>query len=207
MSSDCVCAHTDPSRKVSLAEIAAELDKMGKSRTVTGVFDLSPQFPQQTRPEYIPVLTTGAQLALVLVDLETGFVQVKRIAAAHDVGRVINPPDAVGQIQGAVVMGLGSALMEEYLPGLSTGFTDYILPMVNEIPEMEVFLVEVPSYYGPYGAKGLGEAAMLPTAPAVINAISRATGARLRQIPATPERVLGAVRRTISNRAFEGKPG
>jgi aldehyde oxidoreductase len=193
MSSDCVCAHTDLSRRVSLAEVAAELDRMGKSRIVTGVFDLSPQFPPETRPEYIPTITTGAQLAQVVVDLETGFVQVKRIAAAHDVGRVINHLDAVGQIQGAVVMGVGSALMEEYLPGLSTGFTDYILPMVYEIPEMEIFLVEVPSYYGPYGAKGLGETAMLPTAPAVINAISRATGTRLRQIPATPERVLAAM--------------
>jgi CO/xanthine dehydrogenase Mo-binding subunit len=201
MSSDCVCAQGHPSRRVSLREIAAELDRMGKSRTVTGVFDLSPQFPIETRPEYIPMITTGAQLAQVVVDLETGFVQVKRMAAAHDVGRVINPPDAVGQIQGSVVMGVGSALMEEYHPGVSTGFTDYILPMVYEVPEIEVFLVEVPSYYGPYGAKGLGEAAMLPTAPAVINAVSRAIGARLRLIPATPERVLRAaqpenVRRT-----------
>jgi CO/xanthine dehydrogenase Mo-binding subunit len=90
-------------------------------------------------------------------------------------------------------MGLGSALLEEYIPGASSGFENYILPMVHAIPQMEVILVEVPSYYGPHGAKGLGEAAMLPTAPAIINAISRALGHRIRQIPATPERVLQGI--------------
>lgn len=189
-----VCAEADPNRWVSLAAIAAELDHLGKSRLVTGVFDLSPQFPLETRPEYIPLIVTGAQLAQVIVDLETGQVQVKQVIAAHDVGQVINPIDAVGQIQGAIVMGVGSALTEEYIPGVSTGFTDYILPMVYESPEIEVILVEVPSYYGPLGAKGLGEAAMLPTAPAVINAVSRAIGARLRRIPATPPRVLSQIR-------------
>jgi CO/xanthine dehydrogenase Mo-binding subunit len=170
------------------------MNRIGKSRKVTGIFDLSPQFPKETRPEYLPLIVTGAQLAQVVVDRETGQVEVKRIAAAHDVGRTINPPQAVGQIQGAIVMGIGTALTEEYLPGISTGFTDYILPMIHAAPEIEVFLVEVPSYYGPYGAKGLGEAAILPTAPAVINAVSRAIGMRLRRVPATPERVLDALK-------------
>jgi CO/xanthine dehydrogenase Mo-binding subunit len=157
------------------------------------MFDLTGQFPEEIRPEYLPIFVTGAHLAQVLVDMETGLVQVKRLVAAHDVGRAINPPQAIGQIQGAAVMGVGSALLEEFIPGKSTGFENYILPMVHAIPEMEVILVEVPSYYGPHGAKGLGEAAMLPTAPAIINAISRAIGHRIRQIPATPERVLNAI--------------
>jgi CO/xanthine dehydrogenase Mo-binding subunit len=194
LSADCIYSQVNPSRSVSLAAIAAELDHLGKSRLVTGVFDLSPQFPIEMRPEYIPLIVTGAQLAQVVVDMETGHVRVIRIAAAHDVGRVINPTDAVGQIQGAIVMGVGSALTEEYIPGVSSGFTDYILPMVHEAPEIEVFLVEVPSFYGPLGAKGLGEAAMLPTAPAVINAVSRAIGIRIRRIPATPPRVLSTIR-------------
>jgi CO/xanthine dehydrogenase Mo-binding subunit len=191
---DCIYSQLNPSRSVSLAAVAAELDKLGKSRLVTGVFDLSPQFPIELRPEYIPLIVTGAQLAQVVVDMETGHVRVIRIAAAHDVGRVINPTDAVGQIQGAIVMGVGSALTEEYIPGVSSGFTDYILPMVHEAPQIEVFLVEVPSFYGPLGAKGLGEAAMLPTAPAVINAVSRAIGVRICRIPATPPRVLSTMR-------------
>jgi CO/xanthine dehydrogenase Mo-binding subunit len=194
LSADCIYSQDNPSCLVSLAAVAAELDHLGKSRLVTGVFDLSPQFPIEMRPEYIPLIVTGAQLAQVIVDMETGHVRVIRIAAAHDVGRVINPTDAVGQIQGAIVMGVGSALTEEYIPGISSGFTDYILPMVHEAPEIEVFLVEVPSFYGPLGAKGLGEAAMLPTAPAVINAVSRAIGVRIRRIPATPPRVLSTIR-------------
>jgi CO/xanthine dehydrogenase Mo-binding subunit len=154
---------------------------------------LGPQFPEETRPEYLPIFVTGAHLAQVIVDMETGLVQVTRLAAAHDVGQAINPTGATGQIEGAAIMGLGSALLEEFIPGKSSGFENYILPMVHAIPKMEVILVEVPSYYGPYGAKGLGEAAMLPTAPAIVNAISRAIGCRIRQIPATPERVLEAI--------------
>jgi CO/xanthine dehydrogenase Mo-binding subunit len=190
---DFVETHDDPSRSVSLEAIAREFDQLGKSRRVIGLFDLTPQFPDDERPEYVPFFTTGAQAAQVVVDMETGQVQVKRIAAAHDVGRVINPIDAMGQVQGAVAMGLGSALSEEYLPGRTTGFADYILPLADAIPELEVLLVEVPSYHGPHGAKGLGEAAILPTAPAIINAISRAIGVRIRRIPATPMRVLEAI--------------
>jgi len=129
----------------------------------------------------------------VIVDLETGQVRVTRVVAAHDVGRAINPPNAIGQIHGAVLMGVGTALSEQYLPGRSTGLTDYLLPMVGAMPEIEVKLIEVPSRYGPLGAKGLGEAALLPTAPAIINAVSRAVGARIRTIPATPPRLLAAI--------------
>ena len=191
---DCVAVRDDPSKSVSLAAIAREFDQLGKPRKVVGVFDLSPQFPEGERPEYIPLFTTGAQAAQVVVDMETGQVQVKRVVAAHDVGRVINPIDALGQVQGAVVMGLGTALTEEYLPGFSTGFADYILPLVDSIPDLEVLLVEVPSFHGPLGAKGLGEAAILPTAPAIINAISRAIEARIRRLPASPMRVLEAIK-------------
>ncbi|HLV43825.1 MAG TPA: molybdopterin cofactor-binding domain-containing protein, partial [Aggregatilineales bacterium] len=171
-----------------------ELDRLGVPRRVQAAFDPSPLFPAETRPSYTPHFTTGAHASLVLVDTETGQVKVTRHAAAHDVGRAINPPDAAGQIEGAVVMGLGSALYEEYVPGRTTGFTDYILPLVDAMPEVEAILVEVPGFHGPLGAKGLGETAMLPSTPAIINAVSRAIGARLRTLPATPERVLRAVR-------------
>ncbi len=182
---------------VSLREVAQEFDRIGKSRRVVGIFDLTPQFPTfdpKDEHEYVPLFVTGAQAAQVSVDMETGLVQVRRLVAAHDVGRAINPPNAVGQIQGAVLMGIGTALTESYVPGVTTGFTDYILPMVGAVPEMEVILVEVPSYYGPLGAKGLGEAAIMPTAPAVINGLSRAIGVRLRELPASPPRVLEAIR-------------
>ena len=174
---------------VTLEEVAAEFDRIGKGRKVQGVFDLSPLFPEETKPEYVPLFVTGAHAALVAVDLRTGEVAVERVAAAHDVGRAINPIDARGQIEGAIVMGLGTALMEAFIPGESQGFGDYYLPTAMSMPEMEVMLVEVPSFQGPFGAKGLGEAAIMPAAPAIINGISRAIGARVRELPATPERV------------------
>jgi CO/xanthine dehydrogenase Mo-binding subunit/aerobic-type carbon monoxide dehydrogenase small subunit (CoxS/CutS family) len=185
-----VVCQGEPSKSISLAEVALELDRMGKSGRTTGLFDPSPLFPQETRPEYVPMFVTGAHLAEVTVDLRTGVTRVTRVVAAHDVGRAINPLDAQGQIEGAVVMGMGAALTEEYIPGASTGFSDYYLPTAQAMPEIEVILVEVPSYHGPFGAKGLGEASILPSTPSIINAVSRAIGARVRHLPATPERVL-----------------
>jgi CO/xanthine dehydrogenase Mo-binding subunit len=132
-------------------------------------------------------------LAEVIVNLSTGEVRVSRVVAAHDVGRAINPLDAQGQIEGAILMGLGTALMEAYIPGESTGFSDYYIPTIRSMPDIEVILVEVPSFRGPMGAKGLGEPALMPAAPAVTNAVSRAIRVRLREIPATPERVLWAI--------------
>jgi len=120
-------------------------------------------------------------------------VKVLRVIAAHDVGRVVNPLDAAGQIEGAIVMGLGAALYEEYLPGQTEHLSQYLVPMAGSLPEIKTILVEVPSRLGPYGVKGLGEAAMLPTTPAIINALSRAIGSRIRSIPATPERVLSVI--------------
>ncbi len=180
----------DGSRALALADVARAFDEMGRARTVGGVFDLSALFPNHCGHDYTPHFVTGAHLAEVLVNLETGQVQVTRVVAAHDVGRAINRQGAQGQIEGAVLMGLGAALMEEYIPGHSGGLADYYLPTVQSMPEIEVILVEVPSYHGPLGAKGLGEAPILPSTPAIVNAISRAIGARIREIPATAERVL-----------------
>jgi aldehyde oxidoreductase len=190
-----VIVKDNPTQCVSLAEVAQEFDRMGKSRQVPGYFDLSPAFPEETRPEYIPLFITGAHLAEVCVDMENGIVQVLRVVAAHDVGHTVNPIDAAGQIEGAVVMGLGAALLEEYHPDLTTGFREYNLPIIGCMPEIKAILIEVPSRLGPYGVKGLGEAALLPSTPAIINAVSRAIGERIRSIPASPERILAAVQR------------
>jgi aldehyde oxidoreductase len=178
---------------VSLTEIAAEFDRIGKSRRVRGYFDLTDLFPAETKPEYVPLFVTGAHVAEVEVDLRTGETRVLCMAAAHDVGRVVNRLDAEGQIEGAMIMGVGAALMEEVIPGRTRGFADYYLPTVKSMPQTDVILVEVPGLHGPHGVKGLGEAAMLPATPAIINAMSRAIGVRLREIPATPERVLRAM--------------
>jgi aldehyde oxidoreductase len=181
------------SRKIALADVASEFERLGKSRKVRGFFDLSALYPEHSRPKYTPHFVTAAHVAEVRVDLGTGQARVTRYVAVHDVGRVINPNGAQGQVEGAVLMGLGTALSEAYFPGLTSGLSDYILPLVSDIPEIEVVLVEVPGYLGPLGAKGLGETAMLPSTPAIINALSRAIGVRIRHIPATPERVLHAI--------------
>ena len=105
---------------------------MDRPRRYTGIFDLSPVFPPETRPDYLPIFVTGAQAAQVVVDLETGQAQVKRLAAAQDVGRAINPTGAIGQIQGAALMGCRfRPRWRSSSRALSTGFANYILPMVG----------------------------------------------------------------------------
>ncbi|WP_343631006.1 molybdopterin cofactor-binding domain-containing protein [Roseateles sp.] len=138
----------------------------------------------------------GAQMAEVEVDIETGRVRVRRVVAAHDVGRMVNPTLLEGQIEGAVAQGVGLALMEQYLPGRNDNLHDYLIPTVHDVPEVETLFVEAPTAIGPYGAKGIGEPALVPTAAAILNAIHHATGARVREAPATPDVVLRALAAT-----------
>jgi CO/xanthine dehydrogenase Mo-binding subunit len=117
--------------------------------------------------------------------------------AAHDVGRVVNPQQVQGQIEGAVVMAVGHALMEDYLQteGQTTtpGFAKYILPTTLDVPQVHSVLIDEPDPKTPLGVKGIGEPAITPTAAAIINAIHDAVGVRLTHLPATPERVLEAI--------------
>ncbi|MFY0661084.1 MAG: molybdopterin-dependent oxidoreductase [Shimia sp.] len=138
----------------------------------------------------------GAQLAEVEVDQALGTVKVLRITAAHDVGQVINPLLAEGQIEGGIAQGIGMALMEEFHPGKTENLHDYLIPTIGDVPEITSHLIEVPDPEGPMGAKGLGEHVLIPTAPAILNAIRHATGAVLTQLPARPDRVLAAIKAT-----------
>jgi len=135
----------------------------------------------------------AAQIALVEVDTAFGTVRVLRIVAAHDVGRAINPTQVEGQIHGGIAQGLGLALMEDYVPGRTENLHDYLIPTIGDIPPIETILVECADPLGPYGAKGVGEPALVATAPAILNAIHHATGARITRVPATPDRVLAAL--------------
>jgi CO/xanthine dehydrogenase Mo-binding subunit/aerobic-type carbon monoxide dehydrogenase small subunit (CoxS/CutS family) len=137
----------------------------------------------------------GAHLAEIEVDIELGRVKVLRLVCAHDVGRAINPTLVEGQIEGGAAQGLGMALMEEFFPGRGENLHDYLIPTIGDMPPVESILIEEASSIGPFGAKGIGEQALIPTAPAILNAISYATGARIRQIPATPDRVIEAIAR------------
>jgi CO/xanthine dehydrogenase Mo-binding subunit len=141
----------------------------------------------------------SANVVELEVDTETGETRVVRVHSGHDVGRVINPTTGEGQVEGGVVQGLGYALVEEHaLEGgriVNDQFSTYIIPTPLDTPEIVPILVEHEFAWGPYGAKGLGETPIIAVAPAVTNAIHHAVGARLREIPATPERVWAALRR------------
>jgi CO/xanthine dehydrogenase Mo-binding subunit len=116
---------------------------------------------------------------------------VLSVVAAHDVGKAVNPLNVTGQIEGGVAMGIGYALLEDVVVKdgaiRNPQFTDYIVPTVLDVPEITSFIVEREEPTGPFGAKGVGEPALLPTAPAIMNAVAAATGVRVRQIPITPE--------------------
>jgi CO/xanthine dehydrogenase Mo-binding subunit len=137
----------------------------------------------------------GAQLVEVEVDTRLGTIRLLKITAAHDVGRAINPTLAEGQIEGGIAQGIGMALMEDYIAGRTENLHDYLIPTTGDVPPIESLLIEVPDPNGPFGAKGLGEHVLIPTAPAILNAIRHACGAEITQLPALPHRVLAAMRK------------
>jgi 4-hydroxybenzoyl-CoA reductase subunit alpha len=139
----------------------------------------------------------AAQVVEVEVDEATGVVRVERVWVAHDCGRAINPLAVEGQVQGSVWMGMGQALSEEtrYSDGLplAANFLDYRMPTIVESPPIDTFIVEAPDPHGPFGAKEAGEGSLSGFIPALTNAIADATGLRLTEIPASPERLLDAL--------------
>ena len=143
--------------------------------------------------------TFGAQRATVIVDTETGKVDILEIVAVNDAGKIINPTLAEGQVEGGCLMGMGYALMEEINLNKgkikNTNFSNYIIPTSMDMPNIKSYFVEENESTGPFGAKGLGEPAMLPTAPAILNAIYDAIGVRFYELPVTCEKVLAALKR------------
>jgi xanthine dehydrogenase YagR molybdenum-binding subunit len=152
-------------------------------------------------PAGMQVLTFGVQVAEVAVDVETGEVHVERVAAIHDVGRVINPLTASSQVEGGVIQGIGHTLSEERLVDPETGailtqtLDVYKLPTIADVPEIVTELLDVPDeHLTNLGSKGLGEPPIVPTAAAIANAIRDATGADVRSLPITREEMLRALR-------------
>ena len=140
----------------------------------------------------------GAKVAEVEVDTETGAVEVLRIISANDVGTVVNPAGAVGQIEGGALMGVGYALSEDFQvedgQPVNPNWLDYKLMTTQDVPVLETVLVETENPTGPYGAKGLGEMAQLGTSAAISNAVYDAVGVRITTLPITPEKILNALR-------------
>jgi CO/xanthine dehydrogenase Mo-binding subunit/aerobic-type carbon monoxide dehydrogenase small subunit (CoxS/CutS family) len=179
-------------RVVDLATLAA--DARGYVFCAEATFD-PPTRPLDENGQGDPyaVYGFGAHMAEVEVDCALGTVKVLKITAAHDVGRAINPTLVEGQIEGGAAQGLGLALMEEFRPGRTENLHDYLVPTAGDMPPVESILIEDASPIGPFGAKGIGEHALIATAPAILNAIFDATGVRIRHIPATPDRVCAAL--------------
>ncbi|HET6931078.1 MAG TPA: molybdopterin cofactor-binding domain-containing protein [Candidatus Acidoferrum sp.] len=170
------------------------LDERGYVVSAEATFDPATS-PLNNDGQGIPyaVYGFGAHLAELEVDTELGTIKVLKITAAHDVGRAINPTLVEGQIEGGAAQGLGMALMEEFFPGKGENLHDYLIPTIGDMPPVETILIEDPSSAGPFGAKGVGEQALIPTAPAILNALYDAAGVRIRKLPATPDKVRAAI--------------
>jgi CO/xanthine dehydrogenase Mo-binding subunit len=187
-----------PVTQESLAELAEALAARQERLTVEHTYQPPPTYSLEATGDEENVrfvsFSYATQAAIADVDEASGEVFVRRIIAAHDVGRTINPHGARGQIEGSCLMGLGYAISEEFV--LDRGYlaTDTLakvgIPFMQDTPPVDVHLLEDPEPLGPYGAKGIAEAAAIPTAPAILNAVYRATGVRIRQLPATPDRVI-----------------
>ena len=189
-----------PERRIAISAVAQKAC-MGKGRPPMGVGTFNPvttMLDKETgHGKPYGTYVFGAQVAEVEVDTETGEVEVIKITAVHDCGKMINPSFVEGQVEGGVAMGLGFGTMEEMIVDegrvRNPQLTDYIVPTALDVPEIVTSIVERPEPTGPFGAKGIGEPSLLPTAPAIVNAIQNAVGVRIRDLPATPEKILKAL--------------
>ena len=181
-----------PDRKISVAELTGRM----------GNFTITGHGFRGANPSDVTIRTWGAQFAEVEVDTETGEVTVLKVAASHDVGRVINPLQFTSQIQGGVIQGVGFALREDHVTDpetgnvLDVGFDGYAVPRVSMIPEIDALAVDVPDpIANNLGVKGVGEPPIIPTAAAIANAVANAIGVRITDLPITPMKVLRALGR------------
>lgn len=190
----------NPDHFVDISKAAWHSERVsGRPVVTTGSYNPSTTDFEEKTGSGTPFETYNfaTQVADVEVDTETGEVDVLRVVAVHDCGRAINPLLVEGQVQGGVAMGMGFALTEEIWEDAGTGrvlndsFTDYHVPIaVNSPRQIDVVILEEEVNKGPFGAKGVGEPTTLPTAPAIINAIFDATGVKINDLPATPEKIL-----------------
>jgi aldehyde oxidoreductase len=155
--------------------------------------DAGPLDPQTGQGPSFESQVHAVQLAEVEVNTRTGEVRVIKMTTAVDAGRVINPKNLEGQLEGGMDMGVGFALREIYIDGQTKDWVTFKFPTTAHSFEMETIIRETPRIKGPLGATGVGEMTMVPTAPAIMNAIANACGARVRHLPATPDKVLAAL--------------
>jgi CO/xanthine dehydrogenase Mo-binding subunit len=190
-----------PQKSISIAEVAFK-SQVGLGRPILASGSYNPPTvpldPETGQGKPFSTYVYATQIAEVEVDTDTGRVDVLRIVAAHDCGTPINPRLVEGQVQGGIAMGVGFALSEEIVfeNGVQSNpsLADYVLPTSMDTPPVDVIIVDNYDPTGPFGAKGVGEPILVPTAPAILNAIYDAVGVRLHSLPATPEKVLKALK-------------
>lgn len=191
-----IFSRKDPQRSMNYAELMLEMKKNGRLAVGAGSYNprtttLDPKTMAGIPYELYSYATTIVELE---VDTETGLVSVQKVVSAHDVGTTVNPLMAEGQIEGGVVMGQGFALLEEML--FSEGaiqnpmFSKYLIETAMDVPEIYPVLVECDGEAGPFGAKGLGEPALISMIPACVDAIEDAIGIRFTKLPITPTDIL-----------------
>lgn len=186
-----VVVQGSPDKSVGVGEVVFDAQYGDTPHEIVGRSDYTP--PTNAPP-------FGAQFAEVEVDSGTGEVRLLNFVAAHDVGRALNPVVVQGQVEGGVAQGIGYGTMEEMVFDAKTGrtltsdFAQYEIPTSMDTPEIEPLLIEEGEPTGPYGAKGVGEPGIVPTAPAIANAVFNAIGVSVNELPVTAERVLGALR-------------
>jgi xanthine dehydrogenase molybdenum-binding subunit len=178
----------------------AHFREQGEMFVGRGFYDPPNQYQDpQMRGNVSATYSFAAHAVRVRVDPETGKVRVLKFVAVHDIGKVINPLGLEGQIEGAIAQGIGYALSEQLVVDrgrvMNPSFLDYKMPNACDMPEdVEIHFLETDDPQGPYGAKGVSEAGLIPTAAAIANAVFDATGVRLRELPLSPEKVLEAIR-------------
>lgn len=208
-----ICVKGSPERGISLAELAQASHRSGDG-PILGSGSFIPKPPAFDAASFqggvmgasiAPTYVT--EVAEVEVDPETGRVGVRALSAAQDVGFAINLDGVEGQIEGGAAMGLGYALTEDYLFAdgrvLNANLLDYKLPTAPDVPQIASRLVQVSASEGPFGAKGVGEPPIIPTAPAIANAIYDAVGVRIKELPITAEKVRAALKAKADKPALQ----
>lgn len=190
----------DERDKISIKSLCTKAIRTNKSIPFTSYISYDPPTVGADASgygDYSSAYTYGAHGVEVEVDTHTGQVKVLRVAAAHDVGRTINPSGVIGQINGGVAQGIGWALYEnmQFKDGMpqSRGLHQYTLMTIKDMPPVDSIIIETNDPIGPFGAKGIGEPTLIPTGPAIANAIEDATGVRIRDLPITPEKIYRAL--------------
>jgi CO/xanthine dehydrogenase Mo-binding subunit/aerobic-type carbon monoxide dehydrogenase small subunit (CoxS/CutS family) len=191
-------------RYLSLGEIAQIMKSDGHAPRVHYEYEAPETKPLGETGDAHIAYSFAAQAAEVAVDKRTGEVTVRQVITANDVGRCLNPLGLQGQVEGGIMMSIGSALMENFIVDNGMVFTDriarYRISTMRHTPEITSFVIEHPTQEGPYGAKGVGEIVGIPTAPAITNAIYNAVGVRIDRLPADHEFIWNGFKKNQINR-------